>query len=238
MGQHGCSQYVIHQARRSSGLVITIVTAIYLFVIYIYLHNRAQLEVREQKFPTFSYNEAELSEFVEFMSSWCLQSKRRLDWNDIQNPCADNTKWDVNKQYYTFRNQTSTQKSFLSLWDIKPAGEFSRFGLQSVSLEGKNKVFGGDSWRVHIRGSSSVSPTVIDHDNGTYEVLFLPPVPGNYKVTMVLEYSLCDGHKEPPVDWFIKGKWQHSLDQFSYDREKLNMDKQEKKSWSIPLKVI
>ena len=44
------------------------------------------------------------------------------------------------------------------------------------------------------------------HNNGTYEVLFLPPVPGNYKIMMVLEYSLCDGYKEPPIDWFIKGK--------------------------------
>ena len=160
MGYHGCSQYVIHQTRRSSGLVITIATVIYLFAIYIYLRNRAQLEIREQTFPTFSYNDAELSEFVEFMSSWCVQTKGRLDWNGIQSPCVGNTKWGVNKQFYTFRNQTSTKNSFLGLWEIKPAGEFSRIALQSVSLEGKNKEFGGDSWRVHVRGPSSVSPTV------------------------------------------------------------------------------
>jgi hypothetical protein len=140
------------------------------------------------------------------MTPWCLQSKIRLDWNNIQKPCADNTIWGVNKQYYVFRNQTSTRKTFLSLWDIKPAGQFSRIAIQTVSLDGHNKAFGGDSWRVHIRGPSSVSPTVIDHDNGTYEVVFLPAIPGHYGVTMVLEYSLCDGYKEPPLNWFVKGK--------------------------------
>ena len=29
--------------------------------------------------------------------------------------------------------------------------------------------------------------------------------PGNYQVMIFLDFSLCDGLKEPPADWFIKG---------------------------------
>ena len=31
--------------------------------------------------------------------------------------------------------------------------------------------------------------------------------PGKYDVEVVLEYSLCDGYKDPPKDWFIEGQW-------------------------------
>ena len=29
--------------------------------------------------------------------------------------------------------------------------------------------------------------------------------PENYRVMIFLDFSLCDGLKEPPDDWFIKG---------------------------------
>ena len=72
-------------------------------------------------------------------------------------------------------------------------------------IDNLDKTIGGDSWRVHVRGPSSMSPRVIDHNNGKYEVIFLVLESGKYDVEVVLEYSLCDGYKDPPRDWFIKG---------------------------------
>ena len=86
-------------------------------------------------------------------------------------------------------------------------GEYSRFSIQSQTKDGRPKTQGGDSWRVLIRGPSSISPTVVDHDNGTYEVLFLAMEAGVYAVNVTLDFTLCDGFKDPPVDWFIIGEF-------------------------------
>ena len=65
---------------------------------------------------------------------------------------------------------------------------------------------GGDSWRVQFSGPAILSGTVYDYNNGTYEVVALFMDPGLYFVTATLDYSMCDGYKNPPIDWFQKGK--------------------------------
>ena len=85
-------------------------------------------------------------------------------------------------------------------------GHFSRFFIQSVTSDGIYKNFGGDAWRVYIRqGPASLTPQVWDYDNGMYEVVFLVMEPGTYSAQITLDFTLCDGLREPPVDWFIKG---------------------------------
>ena len=84
--------------------------------------------------------------------------------------------------------------------------EFSSILIETKTKANKRKSIGGDSWRVHVKGPSSPSTTVLDHQNGTYEVLFLVIEPGVYTVHAYLEHSLCDGLKEPPHNWFIIGK--------------------------------
>ena len=85
-------------------------------------------------------------------------------------------------------------------------GEFSRFYIQSVTSDGRLKRTGGDSWRVYIRqGPASLAPMVVDHNDGTYEVMFLALEPGNYSTQVFLDYTLCDGFRDPPEDWFVKG---------------------------------
>ena len=75
-----------------------------------------------------------------------------------------------------------------------------------MASDGNLKRTGGDSWRVHIRqGPASLSPVVTDNDDGTYEVMFLVLEPGNYSAQVFLDYTLCDGFRDPPEDWFIKG---------------------------------
>ena len=46
---------------------------------------------------------------------------------------------------------------------------------------------------------------VFDLKNGVYEVMFLVLEPGSYNAQVWLDYTLCDGVREPPHDWFIKG---------------------------------
>ena len=138
--------------------------------------------------------------YADFIQTWCLVKRMRTDWKQVLRPCAERMAWGANAQ-----NRTDAAKSYVVRWDIRPAGQFSRFDIQSVTQDNAHKTIGGDSWRVHIRGPSSLSPTVIDHNNGKYQISFLVLEPGKYDVEVVLEYSLCDGYKDPPKDWFIKG---------------------------------
>ncbi|XP_022790075.1 uncharacterized protein LOC111329605 [Stylophora pistillata] len=103
-------------------------------------------------------------------------------------------------------NRTDPEKSFILKKEVKPQGEFSRFFIQTVTKSGQLKRTGGDSWRVHIRqGPASLAPIVIDHTDGTYEVMFLALEPGNYSAQAFLDFTLCDGFRDPPEDWYIRG---------------------------------
>ena len=46
---------------------------------------------------------------------------------------------------------------------------------------------------------------MLDHDDGVYEVVFLVMEPGNYSAQITLDFTLCDGLRDPPEDWIIKG---------------------------------
>ena len=102
-------------------------------------------------------------------------------------------------------NRTNAFTSKIIFQDIRPAEEYSKIFIQSKTSDNRTKVIGGDTWRVHVRGPSSIAATVFDHNNGTYEALFLIMEPGIYQLSIYLDYSLCDGFKDPPRDWFIKG---------------------------------
>lgn len=76
-----------------------------------------------------------------------------------------------------------------------------------MTKNGHIKSFGGDAWRVYIKqGPASIAPQVWDLGNGMYEVVFLAMEPGNYSAQITLDFTLCDGLRDPPVDWFIIGK--------------------------------
>ena len=87
------------------------------------------------------------------------------------------------------------------------SGHFSRLWIQSVNHERQLKTSGGDSWRVYIKqGPASLAPAVIDHQNGLYEVLMLITEPGTYKTEIYLDFTLCDGYRDPPHNWFQIGE--------------------------------
>ena len=157
-------------------------------------------------FPLYLTSTINSNSLKEFRKDWCRVRRVATDWELLRKSCKGNTKFGVDLPGWGMKNRTDPAKSFVPFMDIKPAGEFSRFIIQSQSYTGQPKTIGGDDWRVLIWGPSVLAPTVIDHGNGTYEVLFLILEPGSYFASIVLDYSLCDGMKNPPDYWFMLGK--------------------------------
>ena len=141
----------------------------------------------------------------DFLHEWLRQRRTRVDWNNIIKPCADNMAWGLTKDHWGKANRSNATTSDIIFQDIRPAGEFSKIFIQSKTSDNRTKFIGGDTWRVYVRGPTSVAATVFDHSNGTYEALFLITEPGVYQLMIYLDYSLCDGFKDPPRDWFIIG---------------------------------
>ena len=113
--------------------------------------------------------------------------------------------WGSVKEHWGKTNRSNAATSDIIFKDIRPAGEFSKIFIQSKTSDNRTKLIGGDTWRVYVRGPTSIVATVFDHNNGTYEALFLITEPGVYQLMIYLDYSLCDGFKDPPRDWFIIG---------------------------------
>ena len=141
----------------------------------------------------------------DFRHEWLRQRRERVDWKNMIKPCADNVAWGLVKDYWGKTNRSNATTSDIIFKDIRPAGEFSKIFIQSKTSDNRTKLIGGDTWRVYLRGPTSLAATVFDHNNGAYEALFLITEPGVYQLMMYLDYSLCDGFKDPPRDWFIKG---------------------------------
>jgi len=141
----------------------------------------------------------------DFRHEWLRQRRARVDWNNIFEPCVDNMVWGLVKDHWGKTNRSNAATSEIIFKDIRPAGEFSKIFIQSKTSDNRTKLIGGDTWRVYVRGPASIAATVFDHNNGTYEALFLIMEPGVYQLIVYLDYSLCDGFKDPPRDWFIIG---------------------------------
>lgn len=183
--------------------VAALCTFAYLY--WIHQHYNIHMAPRKPHASIVHNDMRDNARYADFVETWCRLKRMQMDWKQVLRPCVDDMEWGKNKGFQHSQSITDAAKSYLILWDIRPAGQFSRFEIQSVTRDNLDKTVGGDSWRVHIRGPSSMSPTVVDHANGKYEVIFLVLEPGKYNIEVILEYSLCDGYKDPPRDWFIKG---------------------------------
>ena len=148
---------------------------------------------------------------VDFKLNWCKMRMRRYDWKNVIGQCLQNLPWGAKPLDQGL--QTQARRSYVKHMEIRPAGFFSKLHIQSVSVRNINKTIGGDSWRVNIRGPSNMAATVFDKNNGLYEAVFLPDEPGSYWAEIVLDYSLCEGFKDPPLDWFMRGKYNRTIDQ-------------------------
>ena len=142
---------------------------------------------------------------AKFDTDWLDENEARFDWKRLIKSCENMTVWTATKEWWKKRNRTDPDKSFISLWEIRPAGEYSRFFIQSQNSHGVRKTIGGDAWRVHLCGYVCLNPLIRDFGNGTYEVKFLAMESGRYKAKIYLDYTLCDGIKDPPPYWFMQG---------------------------------
>ena len=141
----------------------------------------------------------------DFRHEWLRQRRARVDWKNMIKPCADNIAWGLVKHHWGKSNRSNATTSDIIFKDIRPAGEFSKIFIQSKTSDNRTKLIGGDTWRVYLRGPTSLAANVFDHNNGTYEAIFLITEPGVYQLMIYLDYSLCDGFKDPPGNWFIIG---------------------------------
>ena len=161
------------------------------------------------------WNEPDTDKFTQFQEDWCRVREARLDWERYLAPCKNFTVWGLGtsalEKGHDVQTQTDALRSYISRWSLRPAGEFSRLFIRSVTKDYRLKTIGGDSWRVHFRdGPSSFATSVFDLGNGTYEVMFLVMEPGVYRAEIILDYTLCHGFKDPPPDWFKRGQYSTS----------------------------
>ena len=142
---------------------------------------------------------------TQFQQQWCRMLSERTDWKSLLKPCDGQISWESRDALERPYWQTDPERSLVSSIDVRPAGEISRLFITTVNRNGEFKTEGGDSWRVKINGTASLSPRIQDKGDGTYEVVFLCRYEGIYNVYIYLDYSLCNGLRDPPVDWFIRG---------------------------------
>ena len=142
---------------------------------------------------------------------WLRMHRARTDWRALLKTCSDQMAWGTLKSGWGKVNRSSARTSYISYIDIEPSGQFSRIFIETRTTSGRDKIIGGDFWRVLFTGPASISATVFDHQNGTYEAMALLVDPGNYTIRAYLDYSLCDGLRDPPENWFRIGECLLSL---------------------------
>eukprot|EP00795_Rhopilema_esculentum_P003340 gene3340-1689_t len=143
----------------------------------------------------------------DFADQFCWISRSKSDWRAISSSCEEFMSWETGRKLSPLL-ETDSNKTFVSMIDLKPAGEISKIFITTKTRQGFIKTIGGDSWRVKINGTATISVSVLDYGNGTYEIAFLCYDFGVYFVSIYLDYSLCNGLKNPPKDWFIRGNSQ------------------------------
>lgn len=125
------------------------------------------------------------------------------DWETLLEPCKQRHKWVERNKNKTLR--TSPKNSDFELV-VRPVGFSNEICIEARDQMGNKKKNGGDYWRVTISGPVQMNVVMQDQMNGTYVGYFTVPQPGNYTISCVLYYSMCDGLVDPPLDWFTKGK--------------------------------
>lgn len=133
---------------------------------------------------------------ADFLRTWARIQRSQLDVNELLGPCKHCT---VNEctQRDSYQ-RTDVKASCISDQIIQPSGDFSRVFIKTKNASGYYRMSGGDGWQVYLKGPSVLTATVFDLRNGTYEVVFLPVVPGKYKLYANLIYTTCLGISKPP----------------------------------------
>jgi len=143
-------------------------------------------------------------DFEQFKKDWCKIRRQKIEWREVLSPCMDilsNATLNGNARY-----ATNPRKSVVSAAYVRPAGEHTKLRIQTYLDNGIQKHIGGDSIRVTFRGESTVAANVWDLGDGKYDVLVLLMNPGVYLVDIKLDYTMCAGLRDPPIEWFVNGE--------------------------------
>ena len=134
------------------------------------------------------------------------EEKERFDWREILGPCQHDMAWKYRNSSHKERSlRTSARESLISDYEINSAGCYTKFILMTKTEDGATKKIGGDYWRAFLTGAGHQNGVVYDLKDGTYEIWFHIKDPGNYTLNLILEFSLCDGLRDPPAGWFERG---------------------------------
>ena len=132
--------------------------------------------------------------------------KYLFDWKALMNPCKSAMSW-LNESSIEAKDKFGTKANMTKIIYrmINREGQCSTVIVQTYSSNGNPKSIGGDSWRAVLRGKVVHFAFVFDRMDGSYEVHFCPFESGTYSLELTLEFSLCDGVRDPPRGWFEKG---------------------------------
>ena len=166
----------------------------------------SQFRLKKITLAAYSMKQLPNRQQSKFQYHWLRMHQARTDWQAMLKPCSDQVAWGTIKKGWGKENRSSAKHSYITFMDIQPAGQFSRIFIQTRNARGQDKTMGGDFWRVYFTGPANVSAMIFDHQNGTYEAIALLMEPGNYMVRVILDYTLCDGLRDPPKNWFQLGK--------------------------------
>ena len=141
---------------------------------------------------------------ADFLRTWARVQRTQLDVGELLGACK--RCMEKNCRNLDPYQKTDVKNSYISKQVIQSSGDFSRVFIKTKNSTGSYRTTGGDGWQVYLKGPSILTASVFDLDNGTYEVVFLPVVPGEYKLYANLIYTACVGIKKPPETHRSLGK--------------------------------
>ena len=133
---------------------------------------------------------------ADFLRTWARVQRTQLDVGELLGSCKKCI--DNNCNNLDPYEKTDVKGSYIFGQDIQASGDFSRVFIKTKNGSGFHRTTGGDGWQVYLKGPSILTASVFDLGNGTYEVVFLPVVPGEYRLYANLIYTACIGMKKPP----------------------------------------
>lgn len=126
------------------------------------------------------------------------------DWKELMKPCESTIRWDQRETDRT--KQTSLAFSRIELI-IKPVGYPSSLTIHTRDTLGREKSYGGDSWLITLDGKDyRYWFHLADRRNGSYDGAFVIKQAGRFSLAVYLEFTLCDGLRDPPPYWYREGK--------------------------------
>jgi hypothetical protein len=73
------------------------------------------------------------------------------------------------------------------------AGEGSQFQIQAYDVAGNIRILGGDTFEAVLKGPATIPATVLDLDDGTYQVEYIPTYSAVYELHVTLGGHHCQG---------------------------------------------